>query len=484
MPLKHLLDPASAALHTYMGAFFHSPSHGAYIPDPWRAQSTVVLGSPTSGAREWLSALAFSDAAKSRPVIFVDAWPTREALDSLWYWNHVVAGRPFLAFLPTDGFSGLSHSWNPLSTSTQSIQSIGETIFAGYRTPPPPAPVVKGKPPAPPAKDAPGALERNIFLALLRAMQSAELSFCLRDVRAAIEDPKALDALGTLVRRSGKRHYDTVTKEAESQGEDWLDAMSGLVDYLKQFDVYTLNSYNPQIDLEWLIYTDATVYFGLPQVGPQAKSSGVLGQLLLQQVMALASWIQTNARLYRRSVSLILHGAGAFARPQTAETLQRMRASGLLTTLAFEDKAAMDRVGPEFSEQLLASKPNALAFPGLDAASADWFCRLAGSEREPAGGARALEKLGPGQCYYLPCEEKERAVRLVPAALAGAPDLPMRRYHRLHYPNPPQRRGLNLNSQRTPEAEKEAARAAGTPAGFDPEQFFYQDFEKELAGGD
>jgi hypothetical protein len=277
--------------------------------------------------------------------------------------------------------------------------------------------------------------------------------------------------LGRVVKNSGIQHFADLMRRIAQEGEkQHQKTMSRFVNHLRLFQAWMLNSYNPVIQLDRMMMTDAVVYVGLP-VNSEPEAMMTVGNIMVNQLKAISAHVQTTEKSRRRAISCIIDEAGSFVDEGLAEWICKVRSSGFLLMLGIQNLANLEGRRPGFAEEIRANSPNIMMFNPRDPDSARWFSILAGQESlrqatasvegveggETGGSVRnvetsrvpidALLRLRTGQFFYSAPEPMERPVLLASSYLPDPPNNPEAEVKRCDRRPPPEFGGLYLPIQ-------------------------------------
>ena len=478
-----LPPPPQNFSYTMLGARLFSPGHPPlYCRDTTRTRPTLVIGTTGTGKTELLLNLAFQDIWKGRFTIFIDGKCDEDTRNKLFYYSHVLAKRPFYMFLPYTEGGHLTNSWNPFVSSLLSASKVAEMFISPYAD----YGGSRG------AGEYYIAAQRDAFSSLMKALKSSGYGYNPQDVRFLLENIELLSNLYKVLRNSGMTHYGHLMRKVGSETKKFRTEMEGFVNHLKLFTHWSLNSYNPALQLDRLMMTDAVVYVGLP-VNSEPHLMRNVGNILVNQLKALSAHVQTTEKTKRRAISCIIDEAGTFIDEGLAEWICKVRSSGFLLVLGIQNLANLEGRRPGFSKEIQSNAPNIMMFNPKDADTAKWFSTLSGqelktmttvnmeaAEEADRGSFRASEthrlppdallSLNVGQFYYRSAEPTERPILLsAPLMPAPSPDRDEYRCRRIETKMLPELRGLNLGLQ-----VKEMHRKMGGP----------QNAVNQPAGGD
>jgi hypothetical protein len=419
-----------------------------------------VVGTTGQGKTELLLNVAFQDIAKGRFTVFMDGKCDEDTRNKLFYYAHVVHKRPFYMFLPYIDGAHLTHSWNPFVSSTLQVKTISEMFinpYADYGG-------SKG------AAEYYIAAQRDAFSSLMKALQSSGYSYNPQDVCYLLENDELLTNLYKPLRPTGMSHYAALIRRITADKKGFRKEMEGFINHLKLFTHWSLNSYNPTIQIDRLMHTDAVVYIGLP-INSEPHLMTNVGNILVNQLKALSSHIQNSERSKRRAISCIIDEAGSFVDEGLAEWICKVRSSGFMLMLGIQNLANLEGRRPGFSREILSNTPNIMMFNPTDIETAKWFSLLSGQELKRSvtvnmeegsefdkGSFRANETyrvppdailhLNTGQFYYRSAESTERPI-LLSSPLMPTPDPRRLEYkcRRVETETKPELKGLNLGLQ-------------------------------------
>jgi len=452
-------------LYTNLGKRLFWGNAPLYILDTLRTRPMMVIGSTGYGKTEELLSIAFADALKGRPVIFVDGKCDENTRDKLFFWCHKVAKRPFLTLMPFQEADYLTNAWNPLMSTTLGIGTVAESFINAYADP---SGAQKGG-------DGEYYLEtqRSIFTLLMRTLHSSGFAYSCEDIRYLLEYDETLDALAKSIPQKGVQFYSDLLRRKRDEGRNFRKVMQRFTNHIKLFSHWSLNSYNPTIQFDRIIHTDSVVYVGLP-VNSEPYLMSAIGNIILNQLKAISAFMQTSEKSNRRAVSCIIDEAGSFVDTGLAEWICKVRSSGFLLALGIQNLANLERRRVGFGDEIRSNTPNVMIFNPQDAKTAVWFSSMCGHEPKRsvsvgvsksaevdgetgAGTVRADEKLKIhpdallhlriGQFVFRPPLAVEREPLLAAAYLPDPPERPDCKHRRLIPQKETEMKGINLSQQ-------------------------------------
>jgi len=448
-PITTLPPPdESRFLYTYYGKRLWGMNQPLFMLDKFRTQPTIVLGTTGYGKTEFLLSQCIQDSLKNRPVFFLDGKCEIDTMHKLYYYTTYTANRwrtqqnitrakqglplypmkRFYSFFPVPNLDQYTYSWNPLLCSMLNIDDVAEAFFNAYSLPT--------------RQDTDGTYytdrQREVFKKLLSALNASGLAYNTQDVRVVLEYEDMLDALSKFIKGAGVEFYADLVRIRNANKKEFRKDMQGLINHLMQFRHWSLNSYNPAIQFDQLLATDAVVYIGLP-LNMQNSFMRSVGNILINQLKALSGAIQANSG-NRRLANVTIDEAGSFVDNAFVDWVCKVRSSGMLLTLACQGIADLEEVGKGFSERILINTPHTVVFNPRCLKTAKWFSGLSGTEQirtyaanvkseenedisETGAGtlklaaadrvpAESLMHLQMGQCMFKPGVKVGRAFRM------------------------------------------------------------------------
>jgi hypothetical protein len=438
-------------LHTYSGSSALPPYPPIFTPDAMRCRPTLVVGSADSDKREMLITQAYMDACKDRAVFYIDGNPGRHTLDKLFYWNHVLAKKPFYALLPNREMDYLCHTWNPFLFPEKNIDALSTILFDSYLATAASSSAVASRP------------ERKVLFDLIRALQNSGRAYCFYDLRALLESAEMRRHVADMLDEKNGVEYHTWHAAVEGMGAGFAARVKGLVDFLQLFSLWSINSYHPQIDLARAVETSATVYFGLP-TGTNSVVASCVGRMLVHQLTALATVQPDDELVDRPPFAVTIDPAYLFLNEKTGDRIYALRPSSVMLSLGFRNLGEMTDIGPQFRGEIRLKAANLFMFNPNCVETANWFAEFGQSgKNNPAFAmnesaqithpfsqidgeikAGSIHDLTRGQCYYWPSHGLEQPVKLETPFLFNPPPIPQCHFHRLPYVAPKTKDGLNL----------------------------------------
>jgi hypothetical protein len=451
-------------LYTYIGRRLLGGTETINYYDLSRTRPALVVGTTGSGKTELMASMAAMDNQKGRCTIFIDGKCDINLMQKLYYYtrhgNKDQPQRPFYCLIPHPEYDTLTHSWNPLFLTTVEPSTISETVFNSY---------------SPPESEGRGegsfysTYQRQAFSLICSALLKSGKVASFQDIVRLLTYPEIMDSMAGMITQEGTIAFRKLVMMRRENPREFNDRMRGFVNFLMKFSHHSLNSCNPAIQLDRLVFTESFIYVGLP-LNLEPHLMRALGNILINQLKSLTHRLQSSNRL-RRSIACYVDEAGSFIDSGAVDWINKVRSTGLMLTLSIQLLGDLQGRRPGFSEQVPGNTPNVYFFQTRDPATATWFSELSGRQlgqsqtasvravegevtETGAGSARMSEQprisrdlgynLRPGQMYFLP----ESTIR--PMLLAGAymPDPsgdPQRTYVREVYNPDVEVSGLQLN---------------------------------------
>jgi len=346
------------------------------ISDRDRNSPTLICGSTSAGKTESaILPLLYQDAIKGKFCVVIDAKGDRDTLDKMYYYCHVLAGRPFFAFTP--GAEEMTHSYNPLYSCFGSrfltADSMADILFETYN------PSNKNTDTSDFYKKEQQKDCRNAF----RLLDSINKPFSMQDLCALMSN----ETIFAELRSKAPTHEGRMAAaemEVARQDKRFRDIMLGLVTYLKMFDSWHLNSYNPDIRLESFYFGTKNangecmrpiVYFCLPvNISPNYMKG--IGKIVTAVIMALAGYIGNADLEERQQCSIFIDEFQALANRTFADILARIRSSKFSLTLATQGLSDLEVVDRAFLRQVIKNTQNKILMAGKDPDDAELFSRI------------------------------------------------------------------------------------------------------------
>jgi hypothetical protein len=451
-------------LYSYVGERLLGGCEPIYYYDLSRTRPSLVVGTTGSGKTEFMAAMAAMDSQKGRCTIYIDGKCDLRLMEKLFYHTRhgdpSVPQRPFYCLIPHPEYDAYTHSWNPLFLTTVEPSTIGETIFNSY---------------SPPESEGRGegsffsTYQRQAFSLICSALLKSGKVVSFQDVVRLLTHAEIMDTMANLITPEGMTAFRKLVTMRRENPREFNDRMRGFVNFLMKFNHHSLNSYNPAIQLDRLVYTDAFIYVGLP-LNLEPHLMRALGNILVNQLKSLTHRLQSSNRL-RRAICCYIDEAGSFIDSGAVDWINKVRSTGLLLTLSIQLLADLQGRRPGFSEQVPGNTPNVYFFKTHDAATASWFSDLSGRQLEQSSSAGiestggAVEETGGGNArlaeqplisrdlgfnlrngqMFFHSESSLRPILLAGAYLPDPSDDPRRRYVREYLNRKVEVSGLNLN---------------------------------------
>ena len=450
--------------HSLLGGL--KPIHAL---DSLRSYPTLAIGSTGSGKTQFLVSLAVRDMVNPSgvPIFFIDGKASNETFNTLYYYAKSL-GKPFYCFFPIKEMDKYSCSWNPLHSTKISIETIIDTFFTSYM-------------PFRVQSDSQFYIDtqRNFFTLLVQALHSSGKAFNVQDVIDMFENIDVLTQYAKDFKGQGVYFYNKLTVVKQDLGKDFKKVMQGFVNYLHNFEHWSFNSYNPEIQIDRLYYTDAVVYVGLP-VNAQEITMKAAGALFLNQIKAFSNLIQGEDAINRRKVSIFCDEAAPWINSSMANFASKVRDTGMMLHWGVQSRYDLREGLEVVAHRIENNAPNIAMFNPRDRETADWFCSLIGEELhhsrksnvtlDESGDVKELgtaseslvsmKKVHPDgimnlrrrQYYYLPGTSIYRPLYLKSPLLSRPPNTPDRKFHGFHRPIKQELKGfftrIRLNNSR------------------------------------
>lgn len=443
-------------LYSYMGKILIGGIRPLYALTSMRSRPTLILGTTGCGKTEYMLSSACQDALRGCPLIFIDGKADRKTWNKFYYYCSIKAKRPFYALFPLSELDHLSQSWNPLHSTLLSLDTVVDSFFNTYTR------ELR-------LRDAGTAFyhdfQRNIFTLLCRAFYESGWGFNFNDISILLKRPDVFAQLRQYLSPKGLIPYNEIINKWSKNVEKFTESMTGFTNYLDLFKHWTLNSYNPEIQFDRLLSTNAVIYVGLP-VNTQKTTMSAIGNILINQLKALSNHMQTTETENRRPIACYIDEAGSFVDESMADWICKVRSSGFMLTLGIQTLADLEQVSPTFAKRIQVNTPNILLFNPQSRETANWFSDMTGkqqkidqtittdSERpetvratervieEPKIHPDFINQLRVGQCIYRPAERVNTLPYMAASILPDCPPPPNYQWHGLHRNKKPETKGL------------------------------------------
>lgn len=451
------LGPARL-LYTYYGqSLLGSKPRPIYLLDNIRSRPTLILGTTGTGKTQGMLSRAYQDASKGRPVVFIDGKGDSDTWNTLYYYNSVVAGRPFYALFPLDNLDHLSNSWNPLYSTTLSVKTVVSSFFNSY------------------SKDRPSTgdgvyyttYQSNAFSLLCRALHNSGLAYNLLDVAIALENHEVMDTLAPRIRPEGMDSYSKLLSLRKADPKEFRKNLTPFINFLRLFEHWSLICYRPEIDFESLYESGATIYICLP-VNQQREMMSVLGNVIINHLKAFSAHIQTMPPARRQRMSVFVDEAAPFMDEAIVEWISKVRSSGMFIELGVQGLEDLSSKNSNIGERVMVNVPNVLCYNPNSVRTARWFSDFYGcqpsivrstnidGDDELATGSERLgstPKIWPelpnnlrlGQFLLRPAVRVYRPIYAAGVALPPVPPSPDCHWHGHHDTHEPTVKGLYLS---------------------------------------
>lgn len=461
--------------YSYLGSrLFQLGAPPLYLHDRGRSKPMMVLGSTGQGKTEFLLSLAYSDAARRRPVFFIDGKCELRTMHKLASYCKLT-DTPFYTFLPFQQGDRMTCSWSPFISKVLPISTIIEAFINAYADPS--ALLRRGGSGGGGGEGFYIETQRAACSSLMRALHNSGYQYNISDIRMLFEDIPLLQSIVSILKPQSFSAYGELLRLRKEEGDEFPKVMRRFVNHLAIFKHWAVNSYNPTITIEDVIEQRAVLYVGLP-VDSQQVAMSAIGNILINLLKATASFIQSSTMGPVAPIGCFIDEAGNFIDAGLADWICKVRSSGFLLTLGLQTLAQLEGRRAGFADEIKANSPNVVMFNPQDADTANWFSTLTGLEARRSRRANltagnesgdgqlvgtetpmvhrdSVLKLNIGQCYYRPPEPSLHPPLLAASMLPDpSKNNPLLRHRRDNQSPPPSRKGLFLSakSQAIPKA--------------------------------
>ena len=445
--------------YTYMGInLFGQIPQPIFTHDDVRSYPSLLVGTTGSGKTEAMLQQAIQDIHKGRPVVWVEGKPAHQTWNKAYCATCIYGPGTFYSLFPTQDLDHLSHSWNPLYSKTLPMNTISEAFFNTYY------------------RSSIGNrsgetyyydIQRNVFSDLCRALEHSGRGVNFNDIVTILEhDEVMLSRLGTELRPEGRTYINKVLNERSTHAKEFKKAMEGFLNHLRLFSSWTINSTNPDIVLDELLFDSSQVpfiYVALP-INSQRTTMSAIGNLVLAHMKAIAAKMQTVPAAQRREISVYVDEADSFIDDGISDAVKRGRDSGVRWHFGMQAVQSLRRVSDTFMSEMMVNTPNIFVFYAQCNETARWFSELSGEEpvishtatyansdptlTEKLGSVKkvhhdAVNQLLPGQCWYRPAARLYRPILLGSAYVPALAQRPEHEWNGYKYHKKAMIKGLN-----------------------------------------
>ncbi len=364
----------------YIGETFNPP-RPLYLTNDQRLMHTQVVGSTGTGKTESvLLPILAHDVAHGKGAIVLDGKGDLELLDRI----HAIVKRQnrlddFFFFSLSQPEK--SNTYNPLyrGNPTELKDKLVNSMAWSeefYRR-----------------------MAEQAALTLFNALAAIEKTARFRELHSYLTDRRALKKLSEEIK-------DPVLKEdidkMENGFRDNQKFLSGLMAdlFLTARSEFSdlLDTEEPEIDLLDLYENNRICYFAL-DLQKYADTSRRLGRMIIQDIRAVSSHIQTNIQAAKRHFfPVFIDDASSFLELNYIDFLNKCRASGYAVTMLHQSLGdLMFRGAPNFQQQVIENTNIKIILRQDDPYSVEKFAKIAGTRRTAISTYQTEEKiLGKG----------------------------------------------------------------------------------------
>jgi type IV secretory pathway TraG/TraD family ATPase VirD4 len=337
------------------------------IKDTDRMKHTQVIGMTGTGKTTGVFLPIFlQDAAKNRPVIFIDPkgeWDTIDTVDAIG--NYIERPKDLFCFL----LSHPQHSctYNPLYAPGCDPDVIIDAFLSNFISD--------------------NSYYRDVSITLFRhaykILHSMQQPFTVMDIYAYLNNEKCFDESNLLCKGNpnAEKHLllmDGEIRKLNSQHKNWRVCLIGLNNYLMMFDHPLLNEADADIDLYDCILYKKMVYFQLP-TNAYPVLAPVIGRMVQANLRYLSSLIQTKHLVTDSPISLIIDEYGTFADETFLEVLNKARSSGIMVTLGHQSMSDLTAVSESFMRRIDENTLNKIILKQTDPKLCEHISRSIGT---------------------------------------------------------------------------------------------------------
>jgi len=365
--LRKFYKPQGSEEYTFIGLDAQKSNKPVAIKDTDRMKHTQVIGMTGTGKTTGVFLPMFSqDAAKKRPVIFIDPkgeWDTVNTVDAIAHYER----RPqdLYCFLLSN--PEYSCSYNPLYAPECDPDVIIDAFLSNFISD--------------------NTYYRDVSITLFRhaykILHSLKKPFTVMDIYAYLNNEKCFDEHNLLCKGNpmASKHMllmDGEIRKLNAQHKNWRVCLIGLNNYLMMFDHPLLNDADGDIDLYDCIKHKKMVYFQLP-TNAYPVLAPVIGRMVQANLRYLSSLIQTKHLVTESPISLIIDEYGTFADETFLEVLNKARSSGMMVTLGHQSMSDLTAVSESFMHRIDENTLNKIILKQTDPKLCEHISRSIGT---------------------------------------------------------------------------------------------------------
>jgi hypothetical protein len=111
------------------------------------------------------------------------------------------------------------------------------------------------------------------------------------------------------------------------------------------------------------------------------ETAGVMGKLMLQDLMKTVGNIYDDRNAIKRPTTLIIDEFASFATPDFGEFIEKARGAGISIIVAYQSRKSLDHIEQNLALKINENTATKIAFQIQDSEDVEWFCSLLGTKK-------------------------------------------------------------------------------------------------------
>lgn len=334
-----------------------------YVPDEDWMRHGLIGGQSGVGKTVLGKLVMYQQIQRGGGLIFLDGKMNAEDIETLYQYC-CLCGREQDLLVLNPGNPEYSHTYNPI------LRGDPDEIAARMLS------LIPSTANNPGADHYRQSANQGITT-LVAALQEAGLAFNFIDLTILLMNHKAIEELEARLKRTkggsaATKNLSLFLEQYKGGGKPG-SGLENMVDIKKMKDTFggiggrlfqfgtgkfgsVLNTYSPEIDLFEAMTTNKIIYVALPTMGKN-EAAGNFGKMFLGDMRTAVSWIQAlpESRKPNPPFLVFMDEVGSYAVESLNRQFEQNRSARVVLLPAFQTKANLEVVSPEFAEMVLGN---------------------------------------------------------------------------------------------------------------------------------
>lgn len=378
MPLNFIMPASWGAGQVKKSKYSHLMKIGsnreAYLTDKNLNYHTQVIGGSGAGKTNLLKVMIEDRVRKGHGVIFFDFKADIELMDWMTGLSEEAVRRNDLMMISMSD-PKLSHTYNPieLGSETEITSQIMNSFTwseSFYR-------------------DVAESGLMIINKAFCFRRDKGGKSFFLNDLYAFLTDASfRMDLLGEILNLNYPERFRVdLRRVCEELSTNKKDNYQGLINQLSKIMNSTAGeivSGTPHMKAEFSFkdaIRDGKIAYLFMNSLKLKETAGVMGKLMLQDLMKTVGNIYDDRDFKKRPITLIIDEFASFATPDFGEFIEKARGAGIGVIVAYQSRQSLNSIEGDLALKINENTANKVVFQVQDSDDAQWFCGLLGTQK-------------------------------------------------------------------------------------------------------